>query len=243
MQMKVCPVCSKNFIKDYRISRKTWEKRIYCSRQCADIGKIPRNKGKHIWQYKEHPRGMLGKTPWNKGLKGKQVGWNKGTKLLPQISGKNSHKWKGGKLKTQDGYILIYSPNHPRTQNQKRPYVFEHILVAEKKIGRFLLDNEIVHHINEVTNDNRPENLFITTRAKHLKQHNPLQFRTRERMEKYWNTIRGRTCCICSKPYFGKGYCNEHYRRIIIGQKPKISFQQIEDIERGVAEVDVTEVK
>ena|SRR3990167_5215793 len=27
------------------------------------------NKGKHIWKNKPHPKGMLGKTPWNKGKK------------------------------------------------------------------------------------------------------------------------------------------------------------------------------
>ena len=44
------------------------------------------------------------------------------------------------------GYIYIQKPEHPKAT--KRGYVAEHRLVAEDKIGRFLKDDEDVHHIN-----------------------------------------------------------------------------------------------
>ena len=57
---------------------------------------------------------------------------------------------------------MLWTPDHPRAG--KGQYVFEHILVMERILGRYLLPTESVHHRNGVRDDNRPENLELWTR-------------------------------------------------------------------------------
>ncbi len=76
-----------------------------------------------------------------------------------QCLGKNNPFWHGGKTLHERGYILIRTPNHPNAN--MRGYVSEHRLVIEKKIGRHLSSQEVVHHINGIKDDNRLENLEL----------------------------------------------------------------------------------
>ena len=82
--------------------------------------------------------------------------------------GKDSPRWNGGRILI-NGYIYIYSPEHPNRIFEN--YVSEHQLVMEKHLKRFLKKGEIVHHKNGNTSDNRIENLELTTRSNHNKIH------------------------------------------------------------------------
>lgn len=75
---------------------------------------------------------------------------------------------------TKEGYKQIYKPNSPEAR--KNGYAPEHRVIASKKIGRQLYENEVVHHIDGNKNNNRPKNLWVMTRAEHNKLHN-LKFR------------------------------------------------------------------
>jgi hypothetical protein len=84
-------------------------------------------------------------------------------------SGENAGNWKGGRHTTSAGYVTVHSPDHPRATS--RDWVFEHILVAEEKLGRLLEPGEVVHHINRIRHDNRPENLRVLQAGQHIADH------------------------------------------------------------------------
>jgi len=93
------------------------------------------------------------------------------TKLKISLAqrGPNGPNWKGGITHNSEGYRLIKRENHPFKNCMG--YVFEHRLVMEEKIGRYLTKHEIVHHINGIKNDNRIENLELMNRAQHISEH------------------------------------------------------------------------
>ena len=107
----------------------------------------------------------------------------------------NKKNWKGGEVR-QGGYILVYSPNHPNANSQGKGYVRRSRLVMEKKIGRYLDKKEIIHHINGIKNDDRPENLIILTNSEHLSLHHK---NTKQKRDKYGRFMKGGDANVISK--------------------------------------------
>lgn len=90
------------------------------------------------------------------------------TKEFPTYRiGEKHYAWKGRSTE-KDGYVVIHCKGHPNARKHTH-YVFEHRLVMEEALGRYLLPTEVVHHINGIRGDNRLENLqLFRSNAEHL---------------------------------------------------------------------------
>ena len=63
-----------------------------------------------------------------------------------------------------NGYVYIWAPDHPRA-SVARGYVAEHILVAEKALGRPLPPKAVVHHVDQDRANNANRNLVVCQNA------------------------------------------------------------------------------
>lgn len=133
-----------------------------------------------------------------------RIGRGRFCSLVCRSKGPNHPKWKGGRNITTEGYIRIYAADHPYAD--KNNSVFEHRLVMESHLGRYLEPSEIVHHINGVKTDNRIENLEVMTQSEHARAHHTGTKRPRTiGWSKLYDVCR--RCGTADYRHHGVGYC------------------------------------
>ena len=86
------------------------------------------------------------------------------------LAGDANPAWKGGRRQRADGYWLVQTPDGER---------LEHRVVMERKLGRHLRDDEIVHHVDEDKSNNDPENLAVMSQSDHARHHAPAMHQAR----------------------------------------------------------------
>jgi hypothetical protein len=110
------------------------------------------------------------------------------SKISAGLTRENHFRWNGGRTLLNNGYVMLrIKEPHPFKNN--RSCILEHRYVPEKFLkendssnphlievyewdGKWL-DPEIhVHHINQIRNDNRLENLVSLTPLEHMQLHN-----------------------------------------------------------------------
>ncbi len=92
-------------------------------------------------------------------IKGQPVRFKAGHNLRMR-TGENHPSWNGGKRRKAGGrYVGVRAPDHPRADPSG--YVLEHILVAERALGKALPEACQVHHLNGDGTLNSGRNLVI----------------------------------------------------------------------------------
>jgi hypothetical protein len=90
--------------------------------------------------------------------------------------GEENHQFAGGRRITHNGYAMVTAPDdHPyaikRSGRTRGKLILEHRLVLEQKLGRYLLPEERVDHIDGLTLHNHPDNLRVfQNNADHLRE-------------------------------------------------------------------------
>lgn len=75
-----------------------------------------------------------------------------------------------GRQTDKDGYVYVHCKGHPNAN--KDGLVYEHRIVMERSLGRYLEKEEVVHHKNGVVSDNRRSNLeLFANNGAHKKHH------------------------------------------------------------------------
>lgn len=105
---------------------------------------------------------------------------------------------KGSGHITSQGYKTV-SAVHPRAKQRGKKsgkgQILEHILIMEKKIGRYLRDDESVHHKNGVRADNRIENLELWSKTTHG-QHQRFGQRLHEKVASFIEFLESYGCRV-----------------------------------------------
>lgn len=72
-----------------------------------------------------------------------------------------------------NGYVLIYKPDYYLSQKAgpNKGYIYEHIYVVTKELGRRLHPNEIVHHLDLSRDNNDRANLIVLSKSDHQRLH------------------------------------------------------------------------
>ena len=125
----------------------------------------------HLYNIKTRPKtNKFGINKMAKSKVGKShIGHPMSENTKKSIVEANSLKGIGHKKTHKAGYVMIYFPDHPKST--KDGYIMEHDLVMECYIGRWLKEDEVVHHKNHIKNDNRIENLELLTKKEHARLH------------------------------------------------------------------------
>lgn len=95
---------------------------------------------------------------------------------IEKITGEQNYAWKGGRSVSKGYVYLLVTPE----KRKGHRYRAEHIVVWEEAHRKPLPKGWVVHHINGIKDDNRPENLVAVSRSEHNHEHGEQRIRELE---------------------------------------------------------------
>ncbi len=104
-------------------------------------------------------------------------------------TGENSGRWKGGRYISSMGYVLVCKPKHPKASSAGS--VPEHIIIAEKIIGKPLPEGIVIHHHGNVSDNSQI--VICQSQGYHLLLH------IRSKALSACGNARWRKCTYCKK--------------------------------------------
>lgn len=127
-------------------------------------------------------------------------------------------------------YNYVKLPNHPRCDNDG--YVYEHIVVAERKLGRMLKSGEVVHHVDGNKKNNNPDNLMVfASDSDHIKYHHGGTAVKDNDVYKCLSKDRRKSCTICGSLFLPDKktsmYCSHECANIASRKVERPSFEQL----------------
>jgi hypothetical protein len=97
-----------------------------------------------------------------------------------------------GRKRTPKGYVALCIRTHPNSDALKG-YIFEHRVMMELLLNRYLEPHEVVHRKNEIKHDNRLENLELMEHSEHTVLHHTGSTRSTETKLKLSEAAKNRT--------------------------------------------------
>lgn len=87
----------------------------------------------------------------------------RGATLSPRKCGPKNGRWRGG--------CTLHGQGYPRVSSGPLRNKLIHLIVAEAMLGRPLLKDEQVHHIDRDVLNFHPSNLRVLSKAAHMELH------------------------------------------------------------------------
>lgn len=107
------------------------------------------------------------------------------------LYGERSPSWKGGKNISPDGYVRLRTHDTP---DGKSGLIFEHVVVAERALGKPLPKGAVIHHVDGNPANNDPRNLVVCdNQAYHVLLH------MRQRAHDACGNANARLCKFCGQ--------------------------------------------